>query len=79
MNTSEDTRTQDIKFPEQWMQDVYLEMERVFNMLGRETRDVLQNYLQEQYEALENKEGNVNIDAPTISQLKEYILKRKVM
>lgn len=75
----EETRTQDIKFPQQWMEAVYLEMERVFNMPGRETRDALQSYLQEQYDALENKEGNVNIDAPTISQLKEYILKRKGM
>lgn len=73
----EETRTQDIKFPPQWMEAVYLEMERVFNMPGRETKEALQSYLQEQYDALENKEGTVNIDAPTISQLKEYILKRK--
>ena len=73
---TEETRTQDIKFPQQWMEAVYLEMERVFNMPGRETRDALQSYLQEQYDALEN---NVSIDAPTISQLKEYILKRKGM
>lgn len=75
----EETRTQDIKFPQQWMEAVYLEMERVFSMHGRETRDWLQSFLQEQYDALENKEGTVNIDAPTISQLKEYILKRKGM
>lgn len=72
-----DKITQDIEFPPQWLEAAYLEMERVFNIPGRETMAFLQNYLQEQYDALEDKEGKVSLDAPTISQLKEYISKKK--
>ena len=74
---SEGKITHSIELPPAYADFLYTEMERVFNIPGRETNNYLRSYLQEQYDALENKEGKVSLNAPTIEQLKEYISKKK--
>ncbi|MCK9530409.1 MAG: hypothetical protein M0R77_07600 [Gammaproteobacteria bacterium] len=74
----EDVRTIDIKIPEQWLEAVSREMERVFNIPKRQTKQYLQEHMQAQYNALENKEGRVSIEVPTVENFKEYIHGRMV-
>lgn len=74
---AEEKITHNIEFPPAYVDFLYTEMERIFNIPGRETNKYLRSYLQEQYDALENKEGRVSLNAPTIKELKEYIGKKK--
>lgn len=71
------SRPFDIKIPEEWLQAVVKEMERVFNINGTAVKLYLQEHLQEQYDNLENKEGAVQLAIPEIDEFKNYIGKRE--
>lgn len=66
---------QDIVIPEYMMKVIKFEMERTFNMPWREVKEWIQKYLQNQYDNLEDKEGSVKLNFPTLQQLKDYITK----
>lgn len=69
-----DDRKVDIEIPSLWLTAVTKEMERVFNINGTKVRHYLAKYLQEQYDAREDKTGSIKLDMPTVKEFKEYIL-----
>lgn len=69
----DDDRAVDIKIQPQYLFILVKEMERTFNINGTATKTLLQEYLQYQYDNLENKDGSVNLNLPPMNVFKEYV------
>lgn len=66
---------QEITIPDYLAKAFEIEMQRTLNLPWRETLSWIQRYLQNEYDNLENKDGKVVVNFPTLEQLREYILK----
>lgn len=73
MENREDRVAEDIQFPPYWMEAIYFEMERVFSIPRRETKQHLTEYFQAQYDALEDKEGVIQLNCPTVEEFIQYV------
>lgn len=73
MTETENTGVQNIEIPGMYLYVLKREMERVFNINGTKTKQLLQQYFQESYDALEDKEGVVKLMMPELEDFKQFV------
>lgn len=71
--TETNTGMQNIEIPGMYLYVLKREMERVYNINGTRSKQLLQQYFQEAYDALENKEGVVKLTMPELEDFKQYV------